>query len=89
MAGDVYSFGVILLVILTGFGTWQLIRAVRAIHYNEENITEMIDPVLEGSFPLEAGRRMYEVIKQCLEEDLKKRPSMQEVLDNLNLIAQI
>lgn len=89
MAGDVYSFGVILLEILTGFGKQRIILAKRAIRNDKENIAEMIDPDLENSYPLEAGRRMCELIKQCLEEDPEKRPSMQQVLDNLNVVAQI
>ena len=36
----------------------------------------------------EVVMRMCEIIKQCLEEDPKNRPSMQQVLDNLNAIAR-
>lgn len=49
----------------------------------------MINPDLENSYPLEDGVRMCEIIKQCLAEDPKKRPSMQQVLDHLNAIAKI
>ncbi|VVB17209.1 unnamed protein product [Arabis nemorensis] len=89
MPGDVYSFGVILLKILTGFGKQRIIVAIRALPNDKENIKDMIDPDLENSYPLEQGMRMCEVIKQCLDEDPKKRPSMQQVLDDLNAIAQI
>ena len=49
----------------------------------------MINPDLENSYPLEDGVRMCEIIKQCLAEDPKERPSMQQVLDHLNAIAKI
>ncbi|KAJ0253206.1 Protein kinase domain-containing protein [Hirschfeldia incana] len=84
MSGDVYSFGSILLQMLTGLKTRRIILEIRN---NKESIAKMIDPDLENSYPLEEGMRMCEVIKQCLEEDSKNRPSMQQVLDNLNAIA--
>ena len=89
MAGDVYSFGVILLEILTGLDYRRIILAKDAIRDDKENIAEMIDPDLENSYPLEDGVRMCEIIKQCLAEDPKERPSMQQVLDHLNAIAKI
>ncbi|KAL1224279.1 Serine/threonine-protein kinase SZE1 [Cardamine amara subsp. amara] len=83
MAGDVYSFGVILLEIITGFGKKRIILAKRAIRNEKENIAEMIDPELENSYPHDEGMLMCEIIKQCLEENPQKRPSMQQVFDNL------
>ncbi|CAH8272222.1 unnamed protein product [Arabidopsis lyrata] len=87
MAGDVYSFGVILLKMLTGLGKHLIISVKREIKNKKDNIEAMIDPDLKNSYPLEAGRLMCELIKQCLEVDPKIRPTMQEVLDNLNAIA--
>lgn len=87
MAGDVYSFGVILLKMLTGLGKHLIISVKREIKNKKDNIEAMIDPDLKNSYPLEAGRLMCELIKQCLEVDPKMRPTMQEVLDNLNAIA--
>ncbi|KAL1212649.1 Serine/threonine-protein kinase SZE1 [Cardamine amara subsp. amara] len=58
MAGDVYSFGVILLEIITGFGKKRIILAKRAIRNEKENIAEMIDPELENSYPHDEGMLM-------------------------------
>ncbi|XP_056855447.1 probable serine/threonine-protein kinase PBL8 [Raphanus sativus] len=85
MSGDVYSFGAILLQMLTGLKMRHIILKIRN---DSESIAEMIDPDLENSYPLQEGMRMCEIIKQCLEEDPKNRPSMQQVLDSLNGIAR-
>ncbi|CAN6854125.1 unnamed protein product [Brassica oleracea] len=74
-----------LLQMLTGLKTRRIILEIRN---DSESIAEMIDPDLENSYPIEEGIRMCEIIKQCLEEDPKNRPSMQQVLDNLNAIAR-
>ncbi|CAF1716224.1 unnamed protein product [Brassica napus] len=75
----------ILLQMLTGLKTRRIILEIRN---DSESIAEMIDPDLENSYPIQEGIRMCEIIKQCLEEDPKNRPSMQQVLDNLNAIAR-
>ncbi|CAF2036430.1 BnaA09g04550D [Brassica napus] len=85
MSGDVYSFGAILLQMLTGL---KMRRIILEIRNDNESIAKMIDPDLENSYPIQEGIRMCEIIKQCLEEDPKNRPSMQQVLDNLNAIAR-
>lgn len=85
MSGDVYSFGAILLQMLTGL---KMRRIILEIRNDKESIAEMIDPDLENSYPIQEGICMCEIIKQCLEEDPKNRPSMQQVLDNLNAIAR-
>ncbi|KAL1212647.1 Serine/threonine-protein kinase SZE1 [Cardamine amara subsp. amara] len=79
MSGDVYSFGVILLEIVTGFGKQRIILAKRAIRNEKENIAEMIDPGLDNRYPHDEGMCMCEIIKHCLEENPQKRPSMQRV----------
>lgn len=66
MPGDVYSFGVILLEILTGYGQQRIILAKRAIPNDKENIAEMIDPDLQNNYPLEQGMRMCEIINNAL-----------------------
>ncbi|KAL0856262.1 hypothetical protein Bca101_061415 [Brassica carinata] len=85
MSGDVYSFGSILLEMFTGLKTRRIILEIRN---DNESIAEMIDPDLENSYPIQEWMRMCEIIKQCLEEDPKNRPSMQQVLDNLNAVAR-
>lgn len=89
MAGDVYSFGVILLEILTGLRNPCIILEEQATQNGIETIAELIDPDLENTYPLAAGKLMCELSKQCLEDNPKIRPTMQQVLDSLNAIAQI
>ncbi|EFH50519.1 hypothetical protein ARALYDRAFT_910601 [Arabidopsis lyrata subsp. lyrata] len=89
IACDVYSFGVILLEILTGLEITRINLAKQVIRDDKVFMAEVIDLDLENIYPYEEGRPMYKIIKKCLKRHPYKRPLMQQVLDNLNAIAQI
>ncbi|KAF8026314.1 hypothetical protein BT93_F2950 [Corymbia citriodora subsp. variegata] len=95
---DVYSFGVVLLEMLTGL---RVIDCKR--HYRKQNLVEwarpslcdsrklrkIMDPRLEGRYPLKAATQAADLILKCLEGDPKARPSMDEVLVTLERIDTI
>ncbi|CAA7039751.1 unnamed protein product [Microthlaspi erraticum] len=88
MEADVYTFGVILLDLLSNLH----VRSRSLLHLNykiDKMIEEINDPRLGRDYPVSAATQMCTLLKRCTMEDKKKRPLMQEVLDVLNDIAEI
>ncbi|CAH2052729.1 unnamed protein product [Thlaspi arvense] len=92
---DVFTFGVILLDLLTGSkdtvknerskssGVWTSLLS------DDHKIAEIIDPRLGNSYPVNAATQIGTLIRRCTKWDKWKRPSMEQVLDTLNYIAEI
>ncbi|XP_041970897.1 interleukin-1 receptor-associated kinase 4-like [Aricia agestis] len=86
--GDIYSFGIVLLELLTGF---EPIVKRDGVRYNikdyvEENVTNndismLVDPVV-GEWP--KAKEIYELCQMCLQYDRKSRPTINEVCDTLD-----
>lgn len=96
MKSDVFTFGVILLDLVTGSN--DTIRKERRksmtttrpfLLCDAEKIREIIDPRLRNDYPVNAVKEMGILIQRCTKWDMKERPSMQQVLDTLNHIAKI
>lgn len=89
---DVYSFGVVLLELLTGRKSLDKLRPAR-----EQNLTEwalpllkekkkllnIIDPRLEGDFPLKGVHKAAMLVYHCLNKNPKARPLMRDIVDSL------
>ncbi|XP_057806091.1 receptor-like protein kinase FERONIA [Salvia miltiorrhiza] len=88
---DVYSFGVVLFEVLcarpaidAGRPREQLCLADWAVaSYRKGAMEEMIDPSIRGEINAECLKRYTETAVKCLSEDSIDRPSMGEVLRNL------
>uniref|UniRef100_A0A3B6KIG6 non-specific serine/threonine protein kinase n=1 Tax=Triticum aestivum TaxID=4565 RepID=A0A3B6KIG6_WHEAT len=91
---DVYSYGVVLLEILTGtrvssgiianerrMGFPDFIQEAKQI-LATENINDLVDAKLKGHFDLEQATAMVRIAVSCL-GDRSKRPTMDEVLKSL------
>nr|XP_043625716.1 protein MALE DISCOVERER 1-like [Erigeron canadensis] len=90
---NVYSFGVLLLEIISGkhtnsdkvesFVTWagQFLK-------DKLNISPMIDPTLK-SFKQNELEVVCEVIQECIQRDSSQRPTMKEIIPNLRQVLGI
>ena len=104
MDTDVFAFGVILLELFTCSKEGDLLAHSIALRNGAKKLkrnksldvggtrpfsfTKIIDPRLEGDYPVTAAVRMGTLIQKCT-EDRPTRPSMHQVLDVLNHIAEI
>ncbi|XP_019083766.1 PREDICTED: putative inactive serine/threonine-protein kinase At5g11400 isoform X2 [Camelina sativa] len=98
MKSDVYTFGVILFEILTGLkaSDGKKNEKLQSLHVwtkpflsDQSKMREIIDPRLGNDYPVNAAIQMGKLIKRCIKLDTGKRPTMQQVLDRLNEIAEI
>lgn len=89
---DVYSFGVVLLEMLSGrraidknrpFREQNLIEWARPNLANKRKINRIIDDRLEGQYSLDGAYKVSTLTLQCLSIDPKSRPSMNEVVTEL------
>ncbi|KAG2655846.1 nodulation receptor kinase-like [Panicum virgatum] len=88
---DVFSFGVVLLEIVTGRepldvkrprDEWSLVEWAKP-YIREYKIEEMVDPGIKGQYCSEAMWRVLEVALVCTEPFSTFRPSMEDVLREL------
>uniref|UniRef100_A0A2P2JDH2 non-specific serine/threonine protein kinase n=1 Tax=Rhizophora mucronata TaxID=61149 RepID=A0A2P2JDH2_RHIMU len=94
---DVYGFGVVLLEMLTGLialdphrptNQLNLVQWARPSLSDKKKLKKIMDPRLDGQYPLTAATQVAQLILHCLEYDPKSRPHMDEVLDTLEQIAK-
>ncbi|KAH6795212.1 Malectin/receptor-like protein kinase family protein [Perilla frutescens var. hirtella] len=94
---DVYSFGVVLFEVLCGrpainpsLPKEQLSLADWAVLNHEQGtIDEIIDPNIKAEINQECRKHYTETAVKCLSDDSIDRPSMAEVLRNLELCLQL
>lgn len=90
---DVYSFGVLLLEMLTGKDVGQLYEGVK-VHLCEvlapllgdgnANLKGFIDPSLGEFYPEDVAISMVVLVDRCLRKDPASRPSMDEIVQILS-----
>ncbi|KAA8543021.1 hypothetical protein F0562_021484 [Nyssa sinensis] len=95
---DVYSYGVVLLELLTGrkpvdmsqpSGQENLVTWARPILRDKDRLEELADPRLAGNFPREDFVRVCTIAAACVASEASQRPTMGEVVQSLKMVQRL
>ncbi|KAL6497620.1 hypothetical protein OROHE_027249 [Orobanche hederae] len=96
MKSDIYSFGVVLLELITGRrpldiargnGKHSLVDWAGPIMKDRKSLVSLADPLLRGQFPECSLCRAMEMALMCIREDAHSRPSMKDVVHAMNFLT--
>ncbi|KAG8060713.1 hypothetical protein GUJ93_ZPchr0002g23632 [Zizania palustris] len=92
---DVYSYGVVLLELLSGRkpvsmsdtnGPQNLVTWARPLLCHKEGLERLIDPSLNGNFKFDDVAKVASIASMCVHTDPSQRPFMGEVVQALKLV---
>ncbi|KAD1943840.1 hypothetical protein E3N88_42112 [Mikania micrantha] len=95
---DVYSYGVVLLELLTGrkpvdmtqpSGQENLVSWSRPILRDKNRLEEIADPKLGGKYPTEDFARVCTIAAACVSPEANQRPTMGEVVQSLKMVQRV
>ncbi|KAI4341649.1 hypothetical protein MLD38_026346 [Melastoma candidum] len=95
---DVYSYGVVLLELLSGrkpvdmsqpSGQENLVTWARPILRDKERLEELADPRLGGNYPKEDFVRVCTIAAACVAPEANQRPTMGEVVQSLKMVQRV
>ncbi|EES02695.1 hypothetical protein SORBI_3003G114700 [Sorghum bicolor] len=94
---DVYSYGVVLLELLTGrrpvdmsqpSGQENLVTWARPILRDQDRLEELADPRLGGQYPKDDFVRVCTIAAACVSPEANQRPTMGEVVQSLKMVQR-
>uniref|UniRef100_A0A2P2LN85 Receptor-like serine/threonine-protein kinase ALE2 n=1 Tax=Rhizophora mucronata TaxID=61149 RepID=A0A2P2LN85_RHIMU len=92
---DVYSYGVVLLELLSGRkpvdmsqpqGQENLVTWARPLLTSREGLEQLVDPLLVGSYDFDDMAKVAAIASMCVHPEVTNRPFMGEVVQALKLI---
>lgn len=92
---DVYSYGVVLLELITGRkpvdmsqpqGQENLVTWARPLLTSREGLEQLVDPALAGSYNFDDMAKVASIASMCVHPEVTQRPFMGEVVQALKLI---
>lgn len=93
---DVYSFGVVFLELITGrkaidstqpHGQQNLVAWARPLFNDRRKFTSLVDPRLEGRYPMRGLYQALAVASMCIQEQAAARPLIGDVVTALSYLA--
>lgn len=93
---DVYSYGVVLLELLTGRkpvdmsqppGQENLVAWAHPLLTRKEDLEAIVDPALGSSVPFDGVAKVAAIASMCVQPEVSHRPSMGEVVQALKLVC--
>lgn len=96
LKSDIYSFGVVLLELITGrkaidstraHGEHNLVAWARPLFKDRKKFPKMADPLLQGHYPTRGLYQALAVTAMCLQEQAASRPLMKDVVTALQYLA--
>ncbi|KAL9243588.1 hypothetical protein vseg_017458 [Gypsophila vaccaria] len=97
LQSDVFSFGVVMLELLTGRKSYDSSRprgeqylarwAIPQLH-DIDALSKMVDPSLDGSYPSKSLSRFADIISLCVQAEPEFRPPMSEIVEDLLKMIQ-
>ncbi|XWS53219.1 hypothetical protein CRYUN_Cryun11dG0139100 [Craigia yunnanensis] len=93
---DIYSFGVVLLELITGrkaidntrdHAEQNLVAWARPMFKDRRSFSRMIDPLLQGQYPVRGLYQALAIAAMCVPEQPNMRPAISDVVMALNFLA--
>ncbi|XP_027088266.1 probable serine/threonine-protein kinase PBL7 [Coffea eugenioides] len=93
---DIYSFGVVLLEIITGrkaiddsrpAAEQNLVAWARPLFRDRRKFSQMADPSLEGQYPVRGLYQALAIAAMCVQEQASMRPVIADIVIALNYLA--